>query len=135
MVNPTIEHDVKDLSLAEEGVNRIEWAAREMPVIRTIGERFARERPLAGLRVAACLHVVAQEEYPWCDLRVDDHPDPVAELRRVLELYKREQPFWQMMLPRRDDYIPQWDAVMRVRDSMENSLEEEEAEDAAVKEY
>ncbi|MDO8614188.1 MAG: adenosylhomocysteinase [Dehalococcoidia bacterium] len=60
MVNPTIEHDVKDLSLAEEGVNRIEWAAREMPVIRIIGERFARERPLAGLRVAACLHVTTE---------------------------------------------------------------------------
>ncbi len=76
-------------------------------------------------RQSAGIMVVAEEEYPWCNLRVDDHADPVSELRRVLELYKREQPFWQMMLPRRDDYIPQWDAVMRVRDQMEASLNEQ----------
>jgi adenosylhomocysteinase len=60
MVRPTIEHDVKDLSLADEGNKRIEWAAREMPVIRLIRERFAREQPLKGLRVAACLHVTTE---------------------------------------------------------------------------
>jgi adenosylhomocysteinase len=60
MVNPTIEYDVKDLSLADEGVRRIEWAAREMPVIRSIRERFAKERPLAGLRLSACLHVTTE---------------------------------------------------------------------------
>jgi adenosylhomocysteinase len=60
MVQPTIEHDVKDLSLAEQGVNRIEWAAREMPVIRLIRERFARERPLTGVRISACLHVTTE---------------------------------------------------------------------------
>ncbi len=78
-------------------------------------------------RQSAGIQVVAAEEYPYCDLRVDDHPEPVTELRRVFEVYKREQPFWQMMLPRRDDYTPQWDAVMRVRDAMEESLNEEEA--------
>jgi adenosylhomocysteinase len=60
MVRPAIHHDVKDLSLAEEGNNRIEWAAREMPVIRLIRERFAREQPLKGLRVSACLHVTTE---------------------------------------------------------------------------
>ncbi len=60
MVKPAIENDVKDLGLAEEGVKRIEWAAREMPVVRLIRERFARERPLEGLRVAACLHVTSE---------------------------------------------------------------------------
>ena len=60
MVKPAIEHDVKDLALADEGVKRIEWAAREMPVIRLIRERFAREKPLEGLRVAACLHVTTE---------------------------------------------------------------------------
>jgi adenosylhomocysteinase len=60
MVKPTIEYDVKDLALAEEGNRRIEWAAREMPVIRLIRERFAKERPLAGLRVSACLHVTTE---------------------------------------------------------------------------
>ena len=52
--------DVKDPSLAQEGILRIEWAAREMPVMRLIRERFARERPLAGMRVAACLHVTTE---------------------------------------------------------------------------
>ena len=52
--------EVKDLSLAKEGVNHIEWAEREMPVVRLIRERFAREKPLAGLRMAACLHVTSE---------------------------------------------------------------------------
>ncbi len=60
MVKPAIEYDVKDLKLAEEGVKRIEWAAREMPVIRLIRERFGREKPLKGLRLAACLHVTTE---------------------------------------------------------------------------
>src|SRR5947209_7346655 len=53
-------YDVKDESLADRGVLRIEWAEREMPVLRAIRERFAEERPLAGKRVAACLHVTAE---------------------------------------------------------------------------
>ena len=54
------DHDVVDLGLADEGVRRIEWAAREMPVLRLISERFERERPLAGLRIGACLHVTTE---------------------------------------------------------------------------
>ena len=54
------EYDIKDLSLAERGHSRIEWSEREMPVLRSIRERFARERPLHGVRVAACLHVTAE---------------------------------------------------------------------------
>ncbi len=60
MTVPTVDYDVKDLALAEEGNRRIEWAAREMPVIRLIRERFAKERPLAELRVSACLHVTTE---------------------------------------------------------------------------
>lgn len=52
--------DVKDLKLAEGGRRRIDWAAREMPVLRSIKERFAKERPLAGMRVSACLHVTSE---------------------------------------------------------------------------
>jgi adenosylhomocysteinase len=52
--------DVKDLKLAEGGRRRIEWAAREMPVLRSILERFEKERPLEGLRVSACLHVTSE---------------------------------------------------------------------------
>ena len=51
---------VKDLSLAQEGVNRIEWAGREMPVVALIRERFIREKPLQGIRMAACLHVTTE---------------------------------------------------------------------------
>jgi adenosylhomocysteinase len=52
--------DVKDLSLAKDGINRIRWAEREMPVISLIRERFARERPLQGLRVSGCLHITSE---------------------------------------------------------------------------
>ncbi len=52
--------DIKDPSLAEEGVKLIDWAAREMPVIKLIGQRFAAEQPLKGLTLAACLHVTTE---------------------------------------------------------------------------
>ncbi len=51
---------VKDLSLADAGVKRINWAGREMPVLQIIAERFKREKPLAGVRLAACLHVTTE---------------------------------------------------------------------------
>ncbi len=53
-------HDVADFGLVAEGVRRIEWAEREMPVLRLIRERFEQERPLAGLRIGACLHVTTE---------------------------------------------------------------------------
>jgi adenosylhomocysteinase len=52
--------DVADPALAAEGMRRIEWAEREMPVLRLIRERFEREKPLAGLRIGACLHVTSE---------------------------------------------------------------------------
>ena len=56
----TQSHDVKDLGLAEQGVSRIEWAEREMPVLRIVRKRFAVEKPLEGIRVSACLHVTTE---------------------------------------------------------------------------
>ena len=56
----TASSDVADLGLADEGVRLIDWAAQEMPVLRLIRERFEKERPLAGLRVGACLHVTSE---------------------------------------------------------------------------
>src|SRR5436190_987732 len=56
----TQKHDVKDLALAAEGVRRIEWADRQMPVLEAIRERFEREKPLDGYRVSACLHVTTE---------------------------------------------------------------------------
>jgi adenosylhomocysteinase len=55
-----VKHDVKDLSLATLGKQRIEWAGREMPVLRQIQERFAKETPLAGIRLVACCHVTTE---------------------------------------------------------------------------
>ena len=48
-------YDVKNIALADAGKLKIEWAEREMPVLRLVRERFAKERPLAGINVAACL--------------------------------------------------------------------------------
>jgi adenosylhomocysteinase len=56
----TKRHDIKDLSLAPEGVRRIMWADRQMPVLAAIRERFEAEQPLAGFRIAACLHVTTE---------------------------------------------------------------------------
>jgi adenosylhomocysteinase len=57
---PTMTHDVADLGLAAEGQRLIEWAAQEMPVLRLIRERFEREKPLQGLRLAGCLHITTE---------------------------------------------------------------------------
>src|SRR3954451_15640804 len=56
----TPSHDVTDLGLAARGTRRVEWAEREMPVLRQIRERFEREQPLAGIRIGACLHVTTE---------------------------------------------------------------------------
>ncbi len=56
----SVEHDVKNLELATGGRYRIEWAEKEMPVLRAIRERFAKEKPLQGVRVSACLHVTTE---------------------------------------------------------------------------
>ena len=55
-----VGHDVKDRTLAAKGVLRIEWAEKEMPVLRSIRERFAKEKPLEGVRIGACLHVTSE---------------------------------------------------------------------------
>src|SRR5437773_10931487 len=59
-VTGTENYDVKDLNLAEKGLDRIAWAGTEMPVLKLIRQRFAREKPLAGLRIAGCLHVTSE---------------------------------------------------------------------------
>jgi len=55
-----IKHDIKDINLAKKGKLRIEWAAQEMPVLKTIAERFQKEKPLKGFRLSACLHVTTE---------------------------------------------------------------------------
>ena len=56
----SIEHDIRDAELAAGGRYRIEWAEREMPVLRAIRERFERDKPLKGIRLSACLHVTTE---------------------------------------------------------------------------
>src|SRR3982751_3468189 len=56
----SVECDVKDLSLAADGKRRIEWAEREMPVLRLIRERFSAEQPLRGIKLVACAHVTTE---------------------------------------------------------------------------
>src|SRR5438105_9284711 len=57
---PAIEHDIKDISLAPEGKKRIDWAEREMPVLRLIRERFGEEKPLKGVKLVACAHITTE---------------------------------------------------------------------------
>jgi len=58
-----MDFDIKDRNLAEKGKLRIEWAAQSMPVLRSIRERFAKEKPLEGVRLTACLHVTTETGY------------------------------------------------------------------------
>ena len=77
-------------------------------------------------RQSAGVTVVSEEAYPLCDLRVDDHADPVVELRRVFEVYKSEAAGMQQIMPRRDDPTPQWQATVRISEMIEESLREEQ---------
>lgn len=58
--SPRLKHEVKDLALAPLGRQRIEWAGREMPVLKQIRDRFAQEKPFAGLRLVACAHITTE---------------------------------------------------------------------------
>jgi adenosylhomocysteinase len=71
-----MRYDVKDLSLSGMGKIRIEWAGKNMPVIASVAERFAKTRPLEGVRIAACLHVTAETANLMLALRAGG-ADPV----------------------------------------------------------
>lgn len=55
-----VKHDIKNINLSKKGKLRIEWADREMPVLKSIAERFRKEKPLKGVKLAACLHVTTE---------------------------------------------------------------------------
>jgi uncharacterized Ntn-hydrolase superfamily protein len=116
----TGEEVVKAMALAFEGSVDEDLPERLLHALEAGQEAGGdrRGRQSAGIRV------VRTEDYPCCDLRVDDHSGPVAELRRVFTLFQREEPF-RPMSPRRDDFTPQWEAVIRMREMLEASLEEE----------
>src|SRR5664279_5472114 len=56
----SMEYDIKDINLAPQGKQRIEWADREMPVLRLIRERFEAEKPLKGVKLIACAHITTE---------------------------------------------------------------------------
>ena len=60
MATGTVDHDIRDINLADRGRLRVEWAERSMPVVRMIRERFSTEQPLQGQRLSACLHVTTE---------------------------------------------------------------------------
>jgi uncharacterized Ntn-hydrolase superfamily protein len=78
-------------------------------------------------RQSAGIRVVAEEEYPYCDLRVDDHETPLAELRRIVGLFDERKQMGPNTSPRRDDYTPNWEAVLRRREAIEEELDEKQA--------
>ena len=63
-----LKYDIKDINLAEQGKNNIEWAMKDMPVLRKIRERFLKEKPFAGLKLSACVHVT-KETAALCERR------------------------------------------------------------------
>jgi adenosylhomocysteinase len=60
MEQEVLQYDIKDIELADKGLDRIQWAEQSMPVLRLIRERFEKEKPLQGTRIAACLHVTTE---------------------------------------------------------------------------
>ena len=82
-------------------------------------------------RQSSGISVISDQEYAYCDLRVDDHLEPIAELRRILELFKERAAYSGGTRPRRDDFTPNWDALVRRRDSIEEELDELQAVQSA----
>jgi uncharacterized Ntn-hydrolase superfamily protein len=77
-------------------------------------------------RQAAGIYVVHVEEYPTYDYRVDDHPNPIPELRRIVALARGNEAVWELLAPRRDDFAPNLESLIRLREMIASSLEEEE---------
>ena len=80
-----MDYDIKDPKLAEGGRRRIQWAEREMPVLRSIYERFKKERPLEGIRMSACLHVTTETAN-----LARQQPEITTELHTLLQKFQKE---------------------------------------------
>lgn len=76
---------------------------------------------------SAGIYMISEEEYPFCDLRVDDHPEPVAELRRIVDMFGERKRTNPDTAPRRDDFTPNWEALVRRREAIEEELDEKQA--------
>jgi len=71
-----IKSDIKDINLADQGKNNIEWALKDMPVLRKIRDRFLKEKPFAGLKLSACVHVT-KETAALCTVMKDGGADAI----------------------------------------------------------
>ncbi len=76
METTRIKPDIKDINLAEQGKNNIEWALKDMPVLRKIRDRFLKEKPFAGLKLSACVHVT-KETAALCTVMKDGGADAI----------------------------------------------------------
>jgi uncharacterized Ntn-hydrolase superfamily protein len=76
---------------------------------------------------SAGIQVISEEEYPYCDLRVDDHAEPVAELRRIVNMFDERKRTYPDTSARRDDFTPNWETLVRRRDAIEEELDEKQA--------
>ena len=96
--------EIKDSRLAEAGRGRIEWAARSMPVLRSIRERFGRERPFAGVRISACMHVTCESLGPAV------YPVP-EEIDREIARLKLEAMGVRIdrLTPEQERYLASWE--------------------------
>lgn len=81
-------------------------------------------------RQSAGIVVVGEEEYPLVNLRVDDHADPIPELRRVFSVFQAEELPYMDFAPRRDDFTPQWEMTLKMRDAYEDSITEPVAKES-----
>lgn len=75
-------------------------------------------------RQSAGIMIVAQEEYPLVDLRVDDHEDPIPELRRVFGVHTKDEAPYIELMPTREDFTPKWDFVLKLRNDIDAELTE-----------
>ncbi len=73
-------------------------------------------------RQSAGIHVMANEDYPLIDLRVDDHPDPVPELRRLFAVWHSEESAWMRLMPTREDFTPHWQEALRLHEETEDEI-------------
>ena len=114
------EEVVKRMATAFEHSTEEELPERLMRVLEAGQEAGGDRRG----RQSAGIHIMHTEAYPLVDLRVDDHPDPVPELRRVLGVWNSEESAWLRLMPTREDFIPHWQEVLRLRDHVDEELME-----------
>lgn len=118
------ENVVKEMARAFEGSVEEELPERLLQALEAGQEAGGDRRG----RQSAGIVVAGTEAYPVCDLRVDDHPEPIEELRRVFALYQENAPILEQLLSsRRDDFAPNLETMLRIRDALAESLEEETA--------